>query len=124
MSRLAKWGLLVLMFLLLLSHRLIEERLRPSPSPQTQATAAPTDTALTSTAETDASGAALVPLPPEQQVWTVRSGDTLEKISLELWGSRQLWRSLFEANRDRMSDPGRLSVGMELRVPERPDEGL
>ncbi len=93
MSRLAKWGLLVLMFLLLLSHRLIEERLRPSEVPRSTPPAPAADS-LESTAETDESDPGLSALPPEEKTWTVRSGDTLEKIALELWGSRQARRPL------------------------------
>jgi hypothetical protein len=61
------------------------------------------------------------PPPPTNghtETYIVRPGDTLGKIARLLYGEFQLWRLIFEANRDQLSDPNLIRVGMELRIPE------
>ncbi|MCK6630325.1 MAG: LysM peptidoglycan-binding domain-containing protein [Anaerolineae bacterium] len=61
-------------------------------------------------------------LPPGddiQDTYIVQPGDTLSKIALRFYGNAALWTFIFEANRDKLSSPGLLRVGMELRIPER-----
>lgn len=55
--------------------------------------------------------------PPE--IYTVQPGDTLSQIAKELYGDSRLWTLIFEANRDKLSNPGLIRVGMELRIPPR-----
>ena len=52
-------------------------------------------------------------------LYTVRPGDTLSKISArsEVYGDAGAWRRLYEANRDRIPDPNRLTPGQEIRIP-------
>ncbi|MHC5114746.1 MAG: LysM peptidoglycan-binding domain-containing protein [Planctomycetota bacterium] len=64
------------------------------------------------------------PVPPaaagESRVYTVRSGDTLSTIAIEVYGSSEQWKAIYAANRDKIgSDPDRLKVGMELTLPAR-----
>ena len=50
-------------------------------------------------------------------VYVVRSGDTLSKIAREIYGDGRRWRTIFAANKDRISDPSRIYPGQELRIP-------
>ncbi len=61
------------------------------------------------------------PAPPPAglpQTYTVQPGDTLSKIAKELYGDFRLWTLIYEANRDQISDPSLIRVGMELKIPE------
>ncbi len=49
--------------------------------------------------------------------YTVAPGDNLLKISTKVYGSRERWVSIFEANRDLLANPNALQVGMKLRIP-------
>lgn len=55
---------------------------------------------------------------PRQSAYTVRSGDTLAIIALRLYGKEQEWSRIYEANRDKIKDPGSLSVGQILSIPD------
>ncbi|MGI3783153.1 MAG: LysM peptidoglycan-binding domain-containing protein [Janthinobacterium lividum] len=52
----------------------------------------------------------------------VRSGDTLTSIAERRLGDAHRWTELYRANRDRLSDPDELPVGLTLRLPSRTDE--
>lgn len=58
--------------------------------------------------------------PPEGQTYTVRAGDTLSSIALMFYADPEEWRLIFEANRDRLTGPDALQVGLTLRIPPRP----
>jgi nucleoid-associated protein YgaU len=47
----------------------------------------------------------------------VRRGETLWSIAGLLLGSGSRWREIYDLNRDRVSDPTRLSEGTVLRLP-------
>lgn len=49
--------------------------------------------------------------------YTVQAGDTLERIARKVLKDSSRWSEIYELNRDRMSDPSRLKVGMNLKVP-------
>lgn len=51
---------------------------------------------------------------------TVKSGDTLSKISQEYYGSPHEFMRIFYANRDKLRDPDHIQVGHELVIP--PDD--
>jgi LysM repeat protein len=53
--------------------------------------------------------------PPS--TYTVQSGDTLSRISSQVYGTPNRWREIYEANRDTMASPNSLRVGQELRIP-------
>lgn len=48
---------------------------------------------------------------------TVAEGDNLSAIAEKVLGDPNRWEELFEANRDKIRDPNRLKIGLELRVP-------
>jgi len=54
---------------------------------------------------------------------TVERGDTLYGLAQKLYGDGRLYTVLYEANRDRVSDPHQLSVGTVLVVPPAPRGG-
>jgi nucleoid-associated protein YgaU len=49
---------------------------------------------------------------------TVRAGDTLSSIAQRAYGKSSMYKKIFEANPDLLSDPNSLRVGMKLRVPK------
>ena len=51
------------------------------------------------------------------ELYTVKKGDTLWSIAHKFYGKGNLWHRLYEANRDKLPDPGRLRTGMRLHVP-------
>ena len=50
--------------------------------------------------------------------YTVKSGDTLSKISREQYGSPHEYMRIFYANRDKLSDPDKIQVGQQLTIPD------
>jgi len=51
------------------------------------------------------------------QTYTVKSGDTLSKISKEHYGDANQYMTIFYANRDKLNDPDKIQVGQQLVVP-------
>jgi hypothetical protein len=54
---------------------------------------------------------------PESQLYTVQPGDTLSGLARQFYGRSSLWTLIYEANRDSLSDPGRLRSGQVLKIP-------
>lgn len=59
------------------------------------------------------------PGQPQQRMYVVQRGDNLTKIARTVLqdGSRDGVQRLIDANRDRIEDPNRLPVGLQLRIP-------
>jgi len=51
------------------------------------------------------------------RTYNVQSGDTLSKISKQFYGSANEYMKIFEANRDILSDPNKISPGQTLKIP-------
>lgn len=51
------------------------------------------------------------------KTYTVVSGDTLSKIAKQYYGDANQWPKIFDANRDKLSNPDRISIGQVLRIP-------
>jgi nucleoid-associated protein YgaU len=49
--------------------------------------------------------------------YTVQPGDSLSKISKEFYGNANQYMKIFEANKDKLSDPDKIKPGMELIIP-------
>lgn len=53
----------------------------------------------------------------EPVIHRVQSGETLSAIALAAYGNAALWPRILEANRDKLTEPSQLRVGMELLIP-------
>lgn len=51
-------------------------------------------------------------------MYTVKSGDTLSKISKEVYGDANAYNRIFEANRPMLSDPDKIYPGQVLYIPQ------
>jgi LysM repeat protein len=51
------------------------------------------------------------------KTYTVQAGDTLSKISKEFYGNANEYNKIFEANRDKLSNPDKIQVGQTLVIP-------
>jgi LysM repeat protein len=51
------------------------------------------------------------------QTYTVRSGDTLSRISKQFYGDAREYMRIFYANRDKLRDPDKIQVGQQLTIP-------
>jgi nucleoid-associated protein YgaU len=69
--------------------------------------------------ETAAQAAAVSGQPQGQagQTYTVKSGDTLSKISKQYYGDPNEYMRIFYANRDKLRDPDKIQVGQQLTIP-------
>ena len=53
----------------------------------------------------------------ESKTYTVKSGDTLSKISKEFYGEANKYNQIFEANKPMLKDPDKIYPGQVLRIP-------
>jgi nucleoid-associated protein YgaU len=53
------------------------------------------------------------------RTYTVKAGDTLSKIAKEHLGNANAYMSIFEANKDQLTDPDVIKPGQVLKIPER-----
>ncbi len=51
------------------------------------------------------------------QSYTVKSGDTLSKISKQFYGDSSEFMRIFYANRDQLRDPNKIQAGQNLVIP-------
>ena len=54
---------------------------------------------------------------PAVTTYTVQSGDTLSKIAKTHLGDANAYMKIFEANKDKLSDPDKIQVGQVLTIP-------
>ncbi len=52
------------------------------------------------------------------RTYTVKSGDTLSKISKEMYGDANQYDRIFEANKPMLKDPDKIYPGQVLRIPQ------
>jgi hypothetical protein len=57
------------------------------------------------------------PTEPAAEYYVVQPGDTLGGIAKKVYGSFSQWPKIYEANRDKLSSPSLIRVGMELLIP-------
>ena len=53
--------------------------------------------------------------PP--RTYTVKKGDTLSEIAANVYGDAGKYRKIFEANKDKLSDPDEIQPGQVLTLP-------
>jgi LysM repeat protein len=51
------------------------------------------------------------------RTYTVQPGDTLSKISKDVYGNTSAYMKIFEANRDVLNDPDKIRPGQTLKIP-------
>jgi hypothetical protein len=56
----------------------------------------------------------------EGETYTIKSGDTLSRISKQFYGDANEYMRIFYANRDKLKDPDKIQVGQQLVIP--PDD--
>ena len=54
---------------------------------------------------------------PMGQIYEVKPGDTLSKISKQFFGDANRYMEIFNANQDKLSDPNKIQVGQKLVIP-------
>ncbi len=54
----------------------------------------------------------------QEQQYTVQSGDTLSAIAKRLLGDAGKYMSIYNLNRDQLSDPDKISPGQVLKIPQ------
>jgi nucleoid-associated protein YgaU len=53
-----------------------------------------------------------------ETTYTVKPGDTLSKIAKEKLGNANAYREIFNANKDQLSDPDKITPGQVLKIPQ------
>lgn len=52
--------------------------------------------------------------------YLVKAGDTLQKVSESVYGTKDRWKAIYEANKDRVKDPNApLQPGIRLTIPSK-----
>jgi nucleoid-associated protein YgaU len=64
-----------------------------------------------------AAAAGGAPSTAAARTYTVQPGDSLSKISKQFYGDANKYMKIFEANKDKLSDPDKVRVGTELVIP-------
>jgi nucleoid-associated protein YgaU len=54
---------------------------------------------------------------PAARTYTVQAGDNLSKISKHFYGDANKYMKIFEANKDKLTDPDKVRAGIELIIP-------
>jgi nucleoid-associated protein YgaU len=52
------------------------------------------------------------------QTYTVKAGDSLSKIAKQFYGDANQYMKIFEANKDKLSDPNKIQPGQQLTIPQ------
>jgi nucleoid-associated protein YgaU len=52
------------------------------------------------------------------KVYEVVAGDTLSKIAKKYYGDAGQYMKIFNANKDKLSDPDKINVGQKLTIPD------
>jgi len=55
------------------------------------------------------------------ETYTVQPRDSLSKIAKKKYGNANLWKTIYESNKDRIKDPDLIQVGWELKIPAKPE---
>ena len=50
--------------------------------------------------------------------YTVKAGDTLSKIAQQQLGDAKAYMTIFDANRDQLTDPDKIKPGQVLKIPQ------
>jgi len=64
-----------------------------------------------------AAAAGNTPSTTAARSYTVQAGDSLSKIAKQFYGDANKYMKIFEANKDKLSDPDKIKPGMDLVIP-------
>lgn len=64
-----------------------------------------------------AAAAGGAPSKSAARTYTVQPGDSLSKISKQFYGDANKYMNIFNANKDKLSNPDQVKVGTELVIP-------
>jgi nucleoid-associated protein YgaU len=53
----------------------------------------------------------------EESIYVVKKGDTLQRISKEVYGTTRKWKKIYEANKHILKSPDLIKPGQELTIP-------
>jgi nucleoid-associated protein YgaU len=56
-------------------------------------------------------------IAPKEQTYTVAAGDSLSKIAKHFYGNANEYMKIFDANKDKLSNPDAIKPGQELVIP-------
>lgn len=56
----------------------------------------------------------------ETTIYAVMAGDNLTKIAKHFYNDANAWKTIFDVNRDQLSDPDRIKTGQMLKIPVKP----
>jgi nucleoid-associated protein YgaU len=59
----------------------------------------------------------LAPSAPAQKTYTVAAGDSLSKIAKQFYGNANEYMKIFDANKDKLTDPNSIKPGQQLVIP-------
>lgn len=76
-----------------------------------------TDPSMPAAQDQSATQAPGVNLESQFNLYTVKSGDSLSKISSRIYGDPSQWRKIYEANQDILKDPDLIHPGQQLVIP-------
>lgn len=57
------------------------------------------------------------PAPKQETTYTVKSGDTLSNIAKKIYGNGSLYTKIYDANKDKVSNPNLIYAGQVLVIP-------
>lgn len=75
------------------------------------------DSSLPQPAQAAQASAAQAGSSASVRTYKVQPGDSLSKIAKEFYGNANEYNRIFEANRDKLSDPNKIQPGQELKIP-------
>ena len=75
------------------------------------------DDGLTAPAAAPAAAGATAAPTGATRYYTVKSGDSLSKISKEMYGDANQYDKIFDANREVIGDPDKIYPGQQIRIP-------
>jgi len=114
-----KWNIVVLaiaagLFLTGCKKEAVKEGLEPVPQEM-----------VVSEPPQEAAPEAVKPPAPQQpsattvapRIYVVQKGDTLYSIARKIYNDQTKWKAIYQANKDRISDPDVLKVGQKLILP-------
>lgn len=89
---------------------------QPTPSGQPQETV---EGGRGYVSESIPAAAEIAPVEQALEKYTVQKDDTLQKISLKLYGTTKKWVKIYDLNKDSLKAPDKIYVGQVLNVPAR-----